>query len=370
VAKDAVIHQRAPDTGPPGASGPDRNDEAMPRAGLTRRRILVVFLFAASAIAFLYFVLPQIADLQETWERIKGGDHYWLGAAALFEVAAYLSYNMLFRIVMVRGDSRVDWRESFQITLAALAATRLFNAAGAGGVALTAWALRRSGMEARMVACRMVAFLVLLYGVYMLALLLDGLALRTGLLPGGGAFALTVVPAIVAAGIMCVFVAIALLPSDFERRLAHWSHGYRFARYARKLATAPASMASGVRTAIDLVRSRNPQLLGAVGWWAFDIAVLWACFHAFGDPPMIPVIVMGYLVGMIANILPLPGGVGGVEGGMFGAFAAFGVDSGLAILAVLAYRGFSFWLPTIPGLIAYLQLRRTVNRWEDQPSYT
>ena len=83
--------------------------------------------------------------------------------------------------------------------MAGLAATRLFATAGAGGVALTAWALRRSGMEARLVACRMVAFMVLLYAVYAGSVLLDGLGLGTGLFPGGGSFALTFVPAIVAA---------------------------------------------------------------------------------------------------------------------------------------------------------------------------
>jgi putative heme transporter len=369
MADDAVMNERQASLST--AAGTMRpGDEDMPRMVFTRRRVIIFILFVASAIAFLYFVLPQIAGLHDTWERIKRGDHYWLGGAALFEVLAYLSYNTLFRIVMVRGHSRIDRRESFQITLAALAATRLFNAAGAGGVALTAWALRRSGMEARVVACRMVAFLVLLYGVYMVVLVLDGLALRTGLLPGGGAFAITVVPAILGIVAISLFLAIALLPDDFERRLAQWSGGYRFARFARRLATAPATMASGVRTAIALVRSRNPQLLGAVGWWGFDIAVLWACFHAFGDPPMIPIVVMGYFVGMLANLLPLPGGVGGVEGGMIGAFAAFGVEPGLAIVAVLAYRAFSFWLPTVPGLIAYLQLRRTVQRWSRRPSYT
>ena len=66
---------------------------------------------------------------------------------------------------------------------------------------------------------------------------------------------------------------------------------------------------------------------------------------------------------MLGNLLPLPGGIGGVDGGMIGAFAAFGVDIGLAVVAVLAYRGFTFWLPTIPGVIAYFQLRKTVERW-------
>ena len=72
-------------------------------------------------------------------------------------------------------------------------------------------------------------------------------------------------------------------------------------------------------------------------------------FHAFGSPPPFTVIWMAYFVGMLGNLLPLPGGLGGVEGGMIGAFAAFGVDLNLAVLAVLSYRAISFWLPTLPG---------------------
>jgi uncharacterized protein (TIRG00374 family) len=103
--------------------------------------------------------------------------------------------------------------------------------------------------------------------------------------------------------------------------------------------------------------------LGGLAWWGFDISVLWACFHAFGSAPPFTVILMAYFVGMVGNLLPLPGGLGGVEGGMIGALAAFGVGLDQAVLAVLSYRAISFWLPTIPGTIAYFQLRRTVARW-------
>ena len=88
-------------------------------------------------------------------------------------------------------------------------------------------------------------------------------------------------------------------------------------------------------------------------------------FHAFGSPPPFTVIVMSYFVGMLGNLLPLPGGLGGVEGGMIGAFAAFGVNFDLAVLAVLSYRAISFWLPTVPGAVAYFQLRHTVARWRE-----
>src|SRR3954452_16769889 len=173
-------------------------EEEMPRVQITREQAVLFGVFVASAIAFLYFVLPRLSGLSETWHRIREGDPWWLAVALAFEVLSFGGYVWLFRTVFVRGEGRIGWRESYQITMAGLAATRLFAAAGAGGIALTAWALRRSGMAARTVAVRMVAFISLLYAVYMGALILIGLGLRTGALPGGGPFAITVVPAIFA----------------------------------------------------------------------------------------------------------------------------------------------------------------------------
>ena len=171
-------------------------------------------------------------------------------------------------------------------------------------------------------------------------------------------------PAIAAAVLGLVVGAIALLPGDLERRLERWASGSgRTAHWVARAVTVPALAASGVRTAIELIRTRDPGLLGAPAWWGFDICVLWAMFHAFGSPPPLTVVSMAYFVGMLGNLLPLPGGLGGVEGGMIGALAAFGVELHLAVLAVLSYRAIAFWLPTIPGGVAYFQLRRTVARW-------
>ena len=342
-------------------------EEEMPRVILTRRQIVLFSVFILSGVAFLYFVLPKLAGVGTTVHRIERGDSWWIAVGVALELASFAGYVVLFRSVFVSGQKQIGWRESYEITMAGLVATRLFAAAGAGGVALTAWALRRSGMESRLVACRMVAFIVLLYVIYAGSLLLDGLGLGTGLFPGGGSFAITILPAIVAGVLFSVAGAMALLPGDLERRLAQWASGSgRLAHWVARAVTIPALAASGVRTAIDLIRSRDPGLLGALAWWGFDIMVLWAMFHAFGSPPPFTVIWMAYFVGMLGNLLPLPGGLGGVEGGMIGAFAAFNVDFNLAVLAVLSYRGISFWLPTLPGAVAYFQLRRTVARWRDE----
>jgi len=344
-------------------------EEEMPRVPATRRQAVAFALFILTGVAFLYFVLPKLAGVGTTVHRIERGDSWWIAIGVFLELLSFAGYVVLFRAVFVRERSPIGWRESYQVTMAGLAATRLFAAAGVGGVALTAWALRRSGMESRLVACRMVAFMVLLYVIYAGSLLLDGIGLGTGLFPGGGSFAITIVPAIVATVLFGVAGAMALLPGDVERRLARWAAGSgRVAHWMARAVTAPALAARGVRTAIELIRSRDVGLLGAVAWWGFDICVLWAMFHAFGSPPPFTVIWMAYFVGTLGNLLPLPGGLGGVEGGMIGAFAAFGVDFNLSVLAVLSYRGISFWLPTLPGGVAYFQLRRTVARWRDEQS--
>jgi uncharacterized membrane protein YbhN (UPF0104 family) len=344
----------------------------MPRIRLTRGRLVASIVFVVSTVAFLYFVLPKLLGLKDTWNRLQHGNVWWLAAGALLEVLSFGGYIVLFRAVFVRGESRIDWRASYEITMAGLAATRLFASAGAGGIALTAWALRRSGMEPRLVACRMIAFMALLYAVFMSALVIGGLGLYFGLFAGQAPFAITIVPAIFGAGVIAIFLAVSLVPGDFDRLVARWAHGGRVGKLVGRAATVPAAAASGVRTAIDLVRGRDWALLGAVAWWGFDISVLWACFHAFGGSPPTAVVVMSYFVGQLGNVLPLPGGIGGVDGAMIGAFSAFGVQPSLAVVSVLAYRAFAFWLPTLPGAVAYLQLRQTVHRWrtERAPSYT
>jgi uncharacterized protein (TIRG00374 family) len=340
--------------------------EEMPRRHVTRRRALLFAAFVLAALAFLYVVLPQLGGMQHTWNRLDNGDAWWIAVAGVMQLLSMASYIAIFQGVAVPPGSPITWRESYQITMAGLAATRLFAAGGAGGVAVTAWALRRSGMERREVAERMIAFLVLLYGVYLGAMVVCGVGLYTGLFPGAHPFAITIGPAIFGAVVMLLFLAIAFVPEDLESRLGGLSHrSERVAGWIRRLATGPALLSGGVRFAWQKLRRPDWAMIGTVSWWGFNIAVLYAAFRAFGDAPPVAVLIQAYFVGMLANLLPLPGGIGGVDGGMIGALVAFHVGASLALIAVLVYRLFAFWLPTIPGAIAYFQLRRTVHRWHD-----
>jgi membrane protein DedA with SNARE-associated domain/uncharacterized membrane protein YbhN (UPF0104 family) len=323
-----------------------------------RRRVIAVLVLGAAVTGFVVFVLPEIAGAGQEWRRVRHGDPDWLAVAAVAEVFSYAGYVVLLRIVFART---VGWRDSFLITMAGVAATRLLATAGAGGIALTSWALRRRGLSAHSVARGLVAFMVILYAVYMAALVVLGAGIGTGLLPGGGSPLLTLLPAALGAAVIALALGTLRAPGSIERRLASLCAGEgRVRRPLRWLAAGVSDAGAGVSGALALVSRRPAALLAAAAWWGFDIAALAAGFHAFGAAPEPAVLVLCYFVGMLGNLLPLPGGVGGVEGGMIGAFVAFGQPAGVALVAVLAYRLVSFWLPTLAGAPAYVALRRTL----------
>ncbi len=263
---------------------------------------------------------------------------------------------------------RLDWAASLELTLAGVVATRVFSAGGAGGIAFTAWVLHRAGMGARATARRLAAFMTILYSVYMGALLVGGLVVVTGVLPDVPA-ALGWV-AVAVGGIVVALVLLMLkIPRDVERRVtAMAKQSGRRGRIAARLATVPEVAGNAARLSISIVHHRPSILVWPLVWWAFDVAVLWATFHAFGETPAIGTIVLCYFLGSLGNLLPLPGGVGGTEGGMLGAFAASGVDAGLALLAVVSYQVISTYLPALPGLIAYVDLRRRMKTWGPEPA--
>jgi uncharacterized protein (TIRG00374 family) len=332
---------------------------------ITRRRVIIALIVVVLLLGGLYFLLPKLAGLEQTWGQLEHGDPVLLGVAGLLELLSVVGYAVLFRSVFGREMPRIDWRASLEIPLAGIAAIRLLSAAGAGGVAVTAWALSRAGMQAGVIACRMVASYVIQYSIYLGSMLVCGLGLWFGVFPGGGTFSLLVVPALFSAGAIMFVASMAFVPQDFERRLSRLSRrSGRIGRIAARLATVPATVGAGVRTAIAVLRERPVALVGAASYWGFDIAVLGLSFRAFGQTVPVAQLIMGYFIGTLGSLLPLPGGVGGVEGGMIGAFAAFGVPTGRAVVGVLAYRAISFWLPTIPGVVGYLRLRVTVRGWQ------
>ncbi len=350
-------------------NGEEEDDDAEPSFFADPKRLLQTFGIVIVLVIGIYVLLPNVVGLEDATEKLGQANWLWISVGLVFTVLMFFSYVALFRGV-VGERTRLTWGESYEITLAGLAATRLFSAGGAGGIVLTYWALRKAGMPRRESANRMMAFLVLLYGVYLLALVVCGILLRTGVLSGPAPAGLTVVPAAIAGGILLLLALFMFLPPDLERRMARLAKGERMTKWIRRIATVPATVATGVRTAWAFIRDPSRgglAMLGAIGFWATNIAILWASFHAYDVQVPLGVVIQGFFIGMVANLFPLaPGGVGAVDAGMIGTFVLFGLDGATVFAAILTYRLMAFWLPIPPGIIAFFQLRQTVQRWEKE----
>ena len=268
----------------------------------------------------------------------------WAAAGGVFEFVSLAGYVGLLSLVAGRAAPRVGARESAQITLAGAAATRLLPTAGAGGVAVALWTLRRAGLRPQSAARTLLAFMVVLYSVFLGAIVLAGSALALGIVGNGGPIELSAIPALGAtlAIVLCLLVA-ALRGGTPHVDGADAPDTPRRSR----LRAGMWLIGDAVHDACQLLRSGDPRLAGAVAYWVFSA-------------PVIAVVALAYFVGQVANTLPLPGSV---SAGMSGVLIAFGVPVEIAVPAVLAYRAIAVWLPSPVAIAAVPALRATVARW-------
>jgi uncharacterized membrane protein YbhN (UPF0104 family) len=257
------------------------------------------------------------------------------------------------------ASPRLRLRHSADITLAGTAATRLLPTAGLGGAAVTVWALRSRGVRPPELAERLIAFLLLLYSVYMGALAVCGGAVAAGLLsvPGGRGIGLVALSIGVAVPLAVLGLAVApalltrMAPADSSSPGPLASLAGRAERYAPVLRAA-------LRRSLGELRRPHPALLGALAWWGFDMAVLFALLHAFGASPGVATVVLAYFLGTLFNVVPLPGSL---SGGLAGMLVALGLTAAPAIAAVLAYRAVAVWLPAAAGLPSLARLRTSMS---------
>ncbi len=310
---------------------------------LLARRAAVPAAAAAALVAAVLVLGGPLETFANAVRRAIDADPAWVVAAGAFELLSFAGYIALLWLVGNRVSARLGLRESAEITLGGAAATRLLPTAGAGGAAMTLWALRRSGMGTRHAAGTLLTFLVIVYAVFMGALALSGAVLTFS---GIGPTALTALPAALGTSVILLALGAAVwMPTEGTGRVR----------------TAGAVLGGAVRDAIEHVRSADPRLLGAFAWWGFDMAVLYGMLNAFGTAPPFSVVVLAYFLGQIANTVPVPGAA---SGGLVGVLLAFGVGADLAIVSVLAYRAMAIWVPAPIGLVALGKLRRTMARWE------
>jgi uncharacterized protein (TIRG00374 family) len=295
-------------------------------------------------------LLLAVPGLRTAADRISDADPSWIVVGVLAEVLSCVGYVVLFGLVF----GRLSGGLSSRLSLSELAVNSVVSVSGLAGIALGAWVLRSRGVSVERIAKRSVLIFVLTSAVNVGAVVAIGVLMWLGVLPGSRNPLLTLLPAAAA----LVSILATLLLAGWARRTAAAREGKE-----GRLTVALVAVSDGVEDAVRLIRAREWRLLGSLVYWLADNAALFACLEAFGHSISFWAVVMAYLVGMLANSIPIPGGFVAVESGLAGMLALFGArPASLVIAAVLVYRAISLWVPATIGSVAFLSLRREIGK--------
>lgn len=325
---------------------------------LRSRHLIVRVAEIAALVALVVIAISSLPGLDEVRRRLQDTDPVWIVALTVAEIGSCGGYVLVFRATFC---PRMPWGLSYDIAMAEQAANSLLPAGGAGGLALGAWALHQAGMATGHIARRTVAFFLVTSAANFLAVMVVGLAVFVGVVAGDRSAVLTLVPALLAVvAVLLVVYSRNLLRATGQRGADGDGRDLSAGRRALSLLRRSLSAtADGVDQAIALLRGHSFGIVvGALAYMVFDIAALACGFAAVGDVPAVGTLVLGYLIGQLGNLIPLPGGVGGTEGALIGVFALMHVNVSDATAAVLVYRLFQLAVPTLLGTPAFVLLRR------------
>src|SRR4051795_6224411 len=240
-------------------------EEFAPRR-LARRTLQIIGLLVLVGLVLL--LAPGLGHVRHLLGAAKPE---WIALAVAFEALSCVSYVFMFRPIFCRN---MPWRTSWEIGLSELAVGSLVPASGAGGLALGAWILHEGGMPAERIARRSVAFFLIKSSVNFVAVAVLGTVLALGLFGPDLSLWLTAAPAVASVLVIALVLAIPRLgpgsPAEPDA-----------GRVRRAVVAARRALVDGTAEAVEILRSRNRLVLfGALGYWVWDNAVLWATFHA------------------------------------------------------------------------------------------
>lgn len=302
---------------------------------------------AVFLVVLIGALLAEVPGLSGVVDRIGHIGPLWAALAVALEFGSAVSFVVLYRLFF----DRLEPRDGRALAWTSQASGALLPGGGAGGLAVGGALTRLTGAPTRWIVRRSAGLFFLSGGISSFALIGSGIALLAG---AGGSFDFpsVILPTAVA---IAGTVAIAFLP-------ALTRSSTRGPRWLKTFAT-------GVAEAEQELFTRKPswRLLGAIGYLAFDIGVLWVTLRALGGVPSVPAVVLAYSVGYAANSLPVPAGIGVLDAGLAGALVLYGVSPLHAAAAVIVYHAIAFWVPGLGGLVAYARLRPRLARPNKAP---
>ena len=316
----------------------------------------------------LHLLLPQIAGLQDSVDHVRRLPPWLVVLAALMQVGNYGGTGLMMRALVQLVDNRLSVTRGGLIAVAA-ASVGLVTGGTVGNSAVTYRWVRGSGV--RRLGAALCATLPLL--LIHLALLLVSLIGLVSLFFIHQLTAIEVAGFAVVLALLVALIGLAIFGMARPARLIALATPWAARYHAwRGQPFDPRDVADHVdqlvNVALVLRRDWPGPALGAVVNLVADLATLYLLFLAAGYRVPVGVLLAGYGLPLLVGRLPIvPGGVGVVEATMTAIFASFGAPARATLIAVLGYRLFSFWVPTLLGFPLALYLQR-VTRQPDPPA--
>jgi uncharacterized membrane protein YbhN (UPF0104 family) len=311
---------------------PDR--APAPGARIARRLLAPVIL--SGAIGSLLLAVPPLRGVTQAIVHLHLA---WVLAAIVLETGSCLGFVVIFRLFF----DPVPAGAARELALTEQGSGALLPGGGVGALAIGGWLLRRAGMSTSSIIDRSSALFFLTSAVNVAALVAGGALLIIREPDGPSDLARAGIPII---GALVAATAVLAIPIVI-RRSPH-----------RRWPSWLVDLAAGITRARRSLLTPSWRLLGAAGYLGFDIAALGATFAATGHPLPLAPLVLGYLIGYLANLIPVPGGFGVLEGGLAGTLIAYGAPATQATAAVIVYHAIAFWIPSLGGLVGYALVRR------------
>jgi uncharacterized membrane protein YbhN (UPF0104 family) len=323
------------------------------------RRVLLGVGIAGVVVVLLVTGIGHLAGFEEVRRTVREGNPAWLAVCAVAQVLVFGGYAGVYRTAVrfPRGP-QISMGLSLRVVLASFALTQVVAAAGVGGLAINYWALRRLRFGRRESAVRTIGLNTFVYLVFGL---IGWTAALLALITSAAPLAMTI-PWLVA--IPTMLAAAAWFTS--ASRVEHWTApGGTWLRQGLALGIGAAWW---VRR--SLAAPEGPRLtVAAACYWLGSTLSLWAALRAFGSDASVVAILIAFATGYAAQIIPLPFvATGGIDAATTFALHAVGVGLEVALVAVVANRVFSFWLPLWPSLVFTALLPQTGRRLEHAAS--
>jgi glycosyltransferase 2 family protein len=334
---------------------------------LDKRKALIALVLAVLLAGGAVTALGQVAQLGKLARAAEHADKWWIAPALFGQLLAYLGYILAYHdAARADGGPRFNYRTTAQIVVFGAGASVL--GASVGGLAVDYWALRRTGTKPHVATRRVlgvgtIEWTVLSMYAWSAAVVVLVFAIHA---PTAMAAAwLGAVPACVAGALW--FTSPGRVERFVHLKTRHQRSGHN--RVTRLLITIENKLRAGLDDGIagvifvrHLLSHPLRYLGGTIGYpmyWAGDMLTLYAAVRAFGGDPNVIAMILAYATSFVISALPLPaGGAGGIEAAITIALHAVGIPLASALLAVLAYRVITFWLPIIPALLLLPRMRR------------